>query len=204
MAQNETKVIGLTGNSGSGKSTVAKILKEAGALIVNADSVAYEIMLPGSAAYKEVALAFDDIVAPNGRIDRKKLAALVFADPESKAKLDEITLPYIVSSMLRQVNHVLSLGSGHYPYIVLDAPLLFESGLQTHVHEVWVVTADEQTRLVRIMRRDSLSEEEALARLRAQTPEKTLINLADVVIENNYENIAELTDKIHNLLKDEV
>ncbi len=198
MTQNETLVIGLTGNSGSGKSTVAEIMKSAGALVVDADSMAHEIMLPGSLAYQEIVEEFDGVVGADGRIDRKKLAAKVFNDVGRKARLEEITHPYIVQAMLRQVNHVLTLG--RYRYVVLDAPLLFEAGLQQYVHEAWVVIADEKTRLLRIMERDGISAEQAQMRLNAQTPEKTLINYADVVIENNFETVEELTVEVQKLL----
>ncbi len=195
-------VIGLTGNSGSGKSSVANILKGYGAYIINADEIAHKNLLSGGAAYIEVVNLFNSvynsILDENCEIDRKKLGAIVFRDEDKRKLLMEITHKYIMEEMLRELEENVK----NYPYVVLDAPLLIEAGLHTYSDVVWVVFADLETRMGRIRKRDGLSDSQIEARFNSQTKFEELEKYADIVI-NNSSDLSALELEIKNVLCNE-
>lgn len=175
-------VIGLTGGIASGKSTVSRLLKELGATILDADVIAREVVEPGQPALAEIAAAFGpEVLREDGSLDRARLGALVFGDGEARARLNAITHPRVI----RRINELLEEERRANPrgVAVVDAPLLLEAGMGHLVDEVWVVAADEETQLRRLMRRDGLSRAEAMRRIRAQMPLAEKLRQADRVID---------------------
>jgi dephospho-CoA kinase len=178
------KVIGVTGGIASGKSTVARIICHLGGKIIDADVIAKRIMRKGSRAFDEVVSCFGTgILNDRGGIDRKKLASIVFKDKELLRKLNEITHKYVANSVYRKLAKLMA--QGRTDFVVLDVPIPVEKGFLDVVDEVWVVTADKEVRIKRIMERGNLSREEAIDRINSQLGEEEYKRLADVVIENN-------------------
>lgn len=177
----KVKVLGLTGGSGSGKSTAAVILHEYGAYIIDTDKIAREIVVPGKTAYKKIVSYFGrEILNADGTLNRKKLAEIVFSDEKKLKKLNEITHAEIFAVTKRFVSeHSDEL-------IVIDAPLLFDCPeILELCDKTAVVTADENVRIKRIMERDGISEELAEKRIAAQKPQDYLVSRSDIVWENN-------------------
>lgn len=187
------RLIGLTGGIASGKSTVSALLQEQGAFIIDTDKIARAIVEPGEAAYFDIIAAFgDSIVAADGTIDRLKLGKIVFQDGKSKVLLEQITHPRIEE----KVNQLIqSAKSSSCPAVILDIPLLFESGWDQRVDEVWVVNVDEITQLRRLINRNHFSDQEAMARIKAQLPLADKIRRADQVIDNSG-NLSQLQAEI--------
>ncbi len=177
-------VIGLTGGIASGKSLVSSFLRELGAVVIDADLIAREVVAPGQPALAMIVEAFGPgILRPDGSLDRKALGALVFADPDLRKKLEEITHPFIIARIKEELARLAeSCPDG---VVVLDAPLLFEAGLEGLVDEVWVVYVDAATQLARLMSRDGLTRAEAEQRLAAQIPLAEKARRADRVIDNS-------------------
>ena len=174
-------ITGLTGESGSGKSTVSALLREKGYFIVDADKIARDIMSKGSPLLKKIAEAFgDDIISADGNIDRRLLAARAFKNQESKLLLDSITHPEIVRICKEQAEKETSAGKN----VIIDAPLLFTSGLWSICHRTAKVYAPEQERLERLLERDRITKEEILLRFSRQTQETQASEAADIVINN--------------------
>jgi dephospho-CoA kinase len=178
------KVIGVTGGIASGKSTVARIICHLGGKIIDADVIAKRIMRKGSRAFDEAVSCFGTgILNDRGGIDRKKLASIVFKDNELLRKLNDITHKYVANSVYRKLGKLMA--EGRTDFVVLDVPIPVEKGFLDVVDEVWVVTADKEVRIKRIMERGNLSREEAIDRINSQLGEEEYKRLADVVIENN-------------------
>ena len=180
MAYQGKYVIGVTGPIGAGKSTVLRILRQLGADTIDADQIAHEVMEPGAAAYEAVVAAFGPrILADDGRIDRSRLADIVFSDPQALRRLEGIVHPAVFEAVKRRIEE------SHRPVIALEAIKLLEAGLSlTLCDEVWVVVADQAVQLQRLRAR-GVPEEEALRRLAAQMPREEYIRRADVVIDNS-------------------
>lgn len=175
-------IIGITGESGSGKSTVCKKLEEKGFYIIDADKLAREITDKGSPVLKRLGEAFgEDIISPDGTLDRRLLASRAFKDFESKALLDSITHPEIVS----RCENTAKMKTKEGKCVIIDAPLLFTSGLHLICHKTVRVFAPEEIRLQRILERDKITREEALLRFSKQTEEAKAAEKADGII-NNY------------------
>ena len=186
------KIIGLTGNSGSGKSTVSQIFAENGGYVIDADKIAHENIKKETPAYNEIKEAFGkEILSSDGQIDRKKLGNIVFSDSKKLNTLNEINLKYILRKISDEIDSI-SKKTDSYKFIVIDAPLLIESGLNSISNEVWVVCADEKIRLDRIIKRDNIKSDYAKKRLNSQTPQEKLVPYADIVIENNNISVSEL------------
>ena len=173
-------IIGITGPIGAGKSTVLRILRQLGADTIDADQIAREVMEPGGAAYDAVVAAFGPrILADDGRIDRGRLADIVFSNPQALRRLERIVHPAVFEAVKRRIEE------SHRPVIALEAIKLLEAGLSlTLCDEVWVVVADQAVQLQRLRAR-GVPEEEALRRLAAQMPREEYIRRADVVIDNS-------------------
>lgn len=185
-------IIGLTGGIASGKSTVSNYLSELGAIIIDADKIAHEIMEKGKTAYWQVIEAFGrEILAENGEIDRSRLGKIVFNNLEKKKILEEITHPQVIREMREKIEEYRAENK----VIVLDVPLLFEAGLDSMVDETWVVYVDRETQLQRLIARDGLSYEEANKRIQAQMSLEKKRVLADFVI-NNKGNIEDLKRQV--------
>ena len=176
--------IGLTGGIGSGKSTVAQILGEFGAPILDADKVAHTTYAPGAPAYDAVVAAFGaDIVAPDRTIDRKKLGAVVFGSPERLNKLTSIVWPATFDSIRRNVAE-LRTGGAKLP-IVVEAAILIEANWHPLFDEIWLVRASREQVVARIESQRGLKPAETEARIRAQLSDEERAKHSTLVIENN-------------------
>lgn len=184
--------IGLTGGIGSGKSTVAVLLAARGAVVVDADRIAREVVEPGTPGLAAVVAAFgDDVVTADGALDRPALAAVVFADPEARARLDGIVHPLVRE---RAVELMADLPQD--AVVVQDVPLLVETGQAGAFDLVLVVQADLETRVERLIER-GMTEEDARARIAAQATDEQRRAVADVVLDNSGtpEELAEQVDR---------
>ena len=172
--------IGLTGGIGSGKSTVAALLVERGAVLVDADRIAREVVAPGTPGLAAVAEAFgDDVLADDGALDRPALAAIVFADPQARARLDAIVHP-----LVRARAAELVAAAPADAIVVNDVPLLVETGQAGSYDLVVVVEAELETRVARLVRR-GLTVDDARARIAAQATDEQRRAVADVVLDNS-------------------
>ena len=176
------KLVGLTGGIGAGKSTVAGVLRAAGIPVIDADVLAREVVEPGRPAHAEIARAWPQVLGPDGRVDRQRLGAIVFADPASQARLEAITHPRIRE---RVAAERAALDAAGQRLAVLEAALLVETGFYRQLDGLLVVTADDEARIARVMGRDGCSRESARARLRAQLPQEAKTKVADHVIDNS-------------------
>jgi dephospho-CoA kinase len=176
--------IGLTGGIGSGKSTVAQILGEFGAPILDADKVAHTTYAPGAPAYDAVIAAFGkDVVADDRTIDRKKLGAIVFGSPERLNKLTSIVWPATRESIRRNVADLRA--SGAKLPIIVEAAILIEANWQPLFDEIWLVRASREQVVARIESQRGLKPAETEARIRAQLSDEVRSKHATLVIENN-------------------
>ncbi len=150
------RVYGLTGNIGSGKSTVARLFAEAGVPVIDADQLAREVVLPGSDAHAEIARRFPGVVDAAGVLHRKALAARVFADAGELAALNAIVHPRIAREAAARTQALSARG---FPFAVYEAALIVENGLQRALDALIPVAAPEELRLRRVMQRDGSSEE---------------------------------------------
>ncbi len=174
------KVIGLTGGIGSGKSTVARLLAEQGAVIVDLDRVGHEVLKKGSQSYGQVVGEFGaDILKASGEIDRSKLGRVVFNSHEALMRLNSIVHPAIDNIIKTEIKKYRRQG---LKVVVLEAAAMLEAGKTAQVDELWVTVAPEATVLRRIIERGGLSEQEIRARIKVQLSNKERIKQADVVI----------------------
>ena len=177
-------VAGLTGSIATGKSTVSGILKELGAFIVDADRAAHEVVLPGTKAFNEIVRIFGkQILQKSGEIDRERLGSIIFNDSAMRSILEEVVHPEVMRSMDEQICSIKS----DFPdaVVILDVPLLIETGMHKGVSEVIVVYCPEDMQIKRLMIRDNISREEALAKVRAQISIEEKRRYASVLIDNS-------------------
>ncbi len=173
-------VIGLTGNIACGKSTVARMLAEKGACVIDADAIAHEVIRKGTPAYDAVLRRFGPgILGPEGEIDRRRLGEIVFRDSVALRDLEAIVHPAVLAEIQRRI-----LACSEAPAIVVEAIKLIESGFARACDALWVVTCPEAEQVRRLMRERGFTEEEARVRIRAQPPQEEKIRQADVVIDN--------------------
>ncbi len=180
------RVIGLTGGIASGKSLVAGFLREMGAHVIDADAIAREVVAPGTETLREIVEAFGaSVVAADGTLDRKALAALVFSDPAARVRLNAITHPRIRRRIEEEIAAVRAARPG--ATIVVDIPLLLDvAPPEAFVLDGTVVVfVDEATQVARLAARDGISEEAARQRLRAQRPLREKVPLATWVVDNS-------------------
>lgn len=178
-----TLIVGLTGSIASGKSSVAAMFAELGAVVVSADQLAREAVAPGSSALTELVAAFGPaILTPGGELDRKAIGRLVFADAAARARLNAITHPAI--ARLAEVR-LRELRAGGAPLVIYEAPLLFEAGTGKRVDAVLVVTIEPALQQSRLAGRDQLAPDEVRARIAAQWPQAEKVARADFVIDNS-------------------
>ncbi|MBU2009466.1 MAG: dephospho-CoA kinase [Chloroflexi bacterium] len=173
-------IIGLTGGFGSGKSTVAGMLRELGARVIDADKVAHQLYQPGTPAFDEVVRAFGrEIVGENGEIDRRKLGQKVFGNPQALRRLNAILHPRISDRVIE----ILEVWRGEGVKVaVVEAALLIEAGWGPLVDRVWVTVASEARVKERLRASKDLTDEEIEARLASQMPVEDKAKRADVVI----------------------
>jgi len=187
-------IIGLTGGIATGKSTVSEILEDLNIEVIDADKIAHNV-LEYKDVQKKIKEEFDDnIMAANGKIDRKKLGRIVFKNNKKLKKLEKITHPKILEIIDKKLKESES------ELIVLDAPLLFETSLDDKVDETWVIFANKKIQIKRLKKRDKLNKKEALDRINSQMDLDKKIKKADVVITNEG-SIEDLSNKINKLIK---
>ncbi|MFS0574886.1 dephospho-CoA kinase [Sporosarcina sp. 179-K 3D1 HS] len=176
-------IIGLTGSIASGKSTVATMLKQKGFPIVDADEIARLVVEPGSEVMEEIERQFGrSVLHADGSLNREKMGEQVFGNEEARKKLNGIIHPAIRKEMQRQKDEWLAKGANT---VILDIPLLFESKLQSYVDKILVVSVTPDIQKARLMERNSLSEQEAEARIQSQLPIVEKEQGADAVLHNN-------------------
>jgi dephospho-CoA kinase len=177
------RVFGLTGNIGSGKSTVADMFREAGIPVLDADRISRELTAPGGAVYPDIVKEFGQgILGPDGAVDRGKLAEIVFSDPSWRARLEQITHPAIVSSMKESLDRLAREG---HPLAIVEATLIHEVGRKGVFEAVISVTCDRAVQLERLSARGGLTREQAAARLSAQMGAEEKARASDYVIDNS-------------------
>lgn len=187
--------VALTGGIASGKTTVADLFASLGVPLVDTDLIAREVVEPGQPALAAVAAAFGTgVLGADGRLDRRRLREIIFADAGARARLESILHPAIRAEMERQSAAAAKAG----PYQVLVIPLLAEGGRRDHVDRVLVVDAPEEVQVERLMQRDSVTREQALASLQAQARRESRLRLADDIVTNTG-LIEDLRAQVHAL-----
>ncbi len=175
---------GLTGGIATGKSTVAMMFRALGAVVIDADALAREVVEPGEPALAEIAREFGPaVVQADGRLDRKALGAIVFADADRRRRLEALTHPAIRERFLRQLANLEA--RGFRGVVLFDAPVMIESGNYKNMDRLVVVVTDEATQIARLTARDGCSGEEALRKIGSQMPLAEKARLADYVIDNS-------------------
>jgi len=202
MKHTNCKIIGITGGISTGKSTASKIIQKKGFAVIDADLIAREVVEVGKPAYKELIKYFGEgILREDGSIDRKKLGDTVFNDVRLLNKLNSILHPYIYEEMKLEMEKYC----GRDGVVFLDIPLLYEKYHELNDNgiifdEVWLVYADEEVQLKRLMERNNLNKEEAMARIRAQLPLEEKKRIATRLIDNN-KDINYLKKQVEELLR---
>lgn len=177
-----SRVIGLTGGIATGKSTVSNYLRSKGLPIVDADSIAKEVVTPGNRGLSRIVDIFGpQILNESGQLDRTYLGKIVFNSDHQMRRLNDALQPLIRQQILRTINQLTKTNQ----LVILDIPLLFEQGYENVCDQIIVVSVNPQTQLQRLMRRNHLSEKEARARIQSQIPLKIKRHKANVVIDNN-------------------
>lgn len=176
--------IGLTGGIASGKSTVSGLFRAWGAFVADADEISRHALDVGDVCYEKTVAAFGrDVLLPDGAVDRKKVAVIVFSDREALATLNGIIHPYVHERILADSEKAYAVDPDRL--IVWDVPLLFETGYDREVEKTVVVTARQSLRIERIAARDGSTKAAALRRIRAQMPEREKVRRGDLIIRNN-------------------
>ena len=173
-------LIGLTGNIGTGKSTVAGMLAELGADVIDADKVAHEVMRAGTPAHTAIVETFgSQVLTPDGEVDRQRLGALVFANSEALAQLEAIVHPATIEIINQRINTTSA------DVVVVEAIKLIEAGIAAACDSIWVTTCRPEQQIARIMSARGLSRAEAEQRVAAQPSQQEKIARADVIIDNS-------------------
>ncbi len=195
--ETDVLILGVTGNIASGKSTVTKELARRGAVVVDADQLAREVVESGSSALKKMVGMFGtEILQDDGQLDRDRLGQMVFADVKVRAMLNSIVHPEIARKSVERLQELKK--NSAIPLIVYEAPLLYEVGAENRVDKVLVVRIDPEEQLQRLMARDGLSEVAARQRMSAQMPQHKKLERADYVIDNSG-SVAETLQQIDAL-----
>lgn len=191
--------VALTGGVASGKSMVAQRFRSLGVSVADSDQIAREVVRPGTAGYAEVVAAFGSkVVAADRTLDRKLLRDLIFSDPAQKLQLESIVHPRVLEALWRTP-------AGAHAYVVLEIPLLIETGMQERVDRVLVVDCPTRLQIQRLVSRDGISREQAQAMLAAQLPREQRLAYADDLIVNDgdpepvFKAVAYLHDQYNQL-----
>jgi len=195
-------IVGLTGGVASGKSVVSQILKEEGAYLIDADQIARELVQPRRPTWTALIKAFGkEIVQKDGSIDRKKLAVKVFSDPEQRELLNRILHPRIKKEMDRRLKAIGQ--KDPKAMVVIDAPLLIETGDHREMDKVIVVTSTEAQQMERLKERAGIDQEEARRIIASQVPSEEKLKVADFVIRNegSLEDVERKAKEVFQALK---
>lgn len=202
--QNRQAVVGLTGNTGSGKTTVAKLFEGLGAIIIDADQIGREALDRHEKLRLQVINVFgESIINGNDGINRKKLGAMIFSDPEKKALLNKLINPYLWPEVRRRIEEQKKTDAR---LIMVDAALIFEAGIESWFDTIIVVAADPEACVNRIMMRDGISRADAMNRMNSQISQEEKIAKADHVIRNDgpAEELNLTVRKVYRLITEEV
>ena len=193
-------IYGLTGGIGSGKTTVAAILRDKGYTVLDADEIGREVTAKDEPLLRMLVKDFGiDIIREDGTLDRKLLAEKAFGDKRKMNRLNELVQTAILCRAVEKV-HKLSL-SDYNKVMFFDVPLLFEAGWDRYMQQIWLVTAPEDVRIQRVEIRDGLTEEEIRERIRFQMSEEEKMERADVIIQND-EGMAKLMAQVEKAIAD--
>lgn len=173
---------GITGSIACGKSTVSSIFRDNNIPVVDADLIAKELMLPGNIGYKKVITEFPDFLLEDQTIDRKKLGKLIFSNPSSRKKLDSIMLPLVNREVNFQIN---KLHENYFPIVGLDSALIIESGELNNFRPLVVVHCAREAQIERLMKRNGLTRDDALARMNCQMTTEEKLAFADYTIDTS-------------------
>ena len=191
--------LGLTGGVGCGKSTAAAVLKELGAAVVDADAISHSLTMAGGAAVEPILAQFGAQMGDGqGGIDRRALGELVFAQPQQRRALEGILHPAIQKEMMRQIDAADQEGA---PVVVLDVPLLYECGLDALCDQVWVMSVDQEQQVLRVLKRDQISRDQALSRIRSQMPLEEKRDRAQRVVDTGRSE-AEVKNELKRLYRE--
>ncbi len=194
-------VVGLTGGICSGKSTVAAMFGQLGAVVIDADRVAHDLQAPGQPLFEAIVSEFgSEVVGDEGRIDRRKLGAIVFADPKARARLEEILHPAIIVECERRIQQAAASGAA---VCLLDAALLIESGRHARFDRIILVEASEAVQLERLVARMGIGRDEAMQRIRSQMPSEKKRHHVHFIIDNggDLEETARQVDAVWQQLR---
>jgi len=191
MQQTGFKRIGLTGGIGSGKSTFGSLLVDRGFAYIDADAISRQLTSIGGAALSHIRQVFgEDFIAPDGSMDRNKMRALIFAQPQAKVQLQDILHPLVRAAMAEQEARLMSAGK---PWVILDIPLLVESASwQQQLDGVLVVDCSEDRQIARVMARNGWTREEVQAVMSAQASRQERLAAATWVIDNDSDDMQAL------------
>lgn len=189
-----TRIIGLTGGIGSGKSTIAGYFKQAGVPVYIADDEAKKLM-DSPEMVSKIQSVFEEKISENGKLDKKKMADIVFSDPEQLEKLNNIVHPEVR-------NHFTEWVKVHHdhPFVIKEAAILFESGSYKDCDKIILVTAPKEIRIQRVMNRDKVSEKQVLERIAHQWSDEKKIPLSDYIIHNA--DFSQSEKKVSEILKE--
>lgn len=190
-------IIGITGSSGAGKSTICEILqKEYNVKVINADQIAKRLSSKGTSYIKDIINKFgEDIIDDCGELKRKKLADIIYTNPDKRNELNSCTFKYIKKEIEEEIKNI-----GENETIIIDAPLLFECGLDKLCDKIIGVVSQRKLQIERIVTRDNIDSKHAEKRLQAQESNEFYIKQCDIIIENN-NDIQDIEKKIKKLLK---
>lgn len=192
--------VGLTGGMGSGKTLAASYFREFGAKVLDADQICRKLVEPGQPALKEISDMFgESVIDDSGRLDRKKLAEIVFNNPDKKKELENILHPRVFESEKEEYLRICEKDPN--ALVIVDAALLIESGNYKAMDRVIVVNTDEQNQIERVLDRSEWTREEVIARIRNQMPSSEKIKFADFVIENSSDK-PHLRQKVKDIYKE--
>jgi dephospho-CoA kinase len=195
-------IAGLTGGIATGKSTVSAILKECGAIIIDADLIAHAVVKKGLEAYERIAAHFGtQILLPDGEINRPRLGNIVFNHPDEKEMLNQIVHPFVFEEMERQIREFERKNPASV--VISDIPLLIESGMHKNFSEIILVYIPEYLQIQRLMIRDDLCATQANTRIRAQMPIEEKKRFATMIIDNSdsLENTRNQTIAVYQQLR---
>lgn len=190
--------VGLTGGVATGKSTVAKVMRQKGIAVINSDELAHQAIEPGGPAYEQVVADFgSEVLLPDGKINRRLLGEIVFGDQAARKRLEGIVHPIVIEGIRQELEHYSKDGA---QIVVVEVPLLFEVGLMNLFDYVWVVSASYEHQLRRILERDRLTEVKAKERIAAQMSLEDKKKRADAVITND-NGLDSLEKQVSTLLR---
>lgn len=195
-------IAGLTGGIATGKSTVAGFFSSAGAVLIDADRIAFDVVQKGTSIWREIINYFgEEVLLPNGQIDRTGLGNIIFNDTEKKGMLDKIVHPAVFERIDRQLQKL----ENEQPdkVVILDVPLLIETGMHKDMSDIIVVYVPQSVQIERLIARDGLSRTEALSRISSQMSIEEKKNYASIIIDNTYslERTRERTLEVYKNLK---